>query len=65
MNGTDFSGYTTGQRLTEIGALLAQALMRLQTRQSSDFVADAGESPLHFMVDQSGDAATLSPEGDA
>jgi hypothetical protein len=65
MNGTEFSGGNTGQRLTEIGALLAQALMRLQTRQSSAFVADAGESPLHFMVDQSGDAKPVSPEVDA
>jgi hypothetical protein len=65
MNGTDFSGDNTGQRLTEIGALLAQALMRLQTRQSSDFVADAGESSLHFTPDQSGDAKPVSPEVDA
>jgi hypothetical protein len=60
MNGTGFSG--TGQRLTEIGALLAQALMRLQIRQSSAFVADSGESSLHFTPDQSGDANPVSPE---
>lgn len=62
MNGTGFSGDDTGQRLTEIGALLAQALMRLQTRQSSAFVADSGESSLHFTPDQSGDANPVSPE---
>jgi DNA invertase Pin-like site-specific DNA recombinase len=57
MNGTGFSG--TGQRLTEIGALLAQALMRLQIRQSSAFVADSGESSLHFTPDQSGEGWIL------
>jgi hypothetical protein len=62
MNGTDFSGDNTGQRFTEIGALLAQALMRLQTRQSSAFVADAGESSLHFTPNQSGHAEPFSPE---
>ena len=62
MNGTDFSGYTTGQRLTEIGALLAQALMRLQSRKSSVFPGEIGESSLHFTPDQSGHANPVSSE---
>jgi hypothetical protein len=62
MNGVNLSDGTPSERLAEIGALLAQALMRLQTRQSSTFVAEAGESPLHFMVDQSGHANPVSPE---
>jgi hypothetical protein len=65
MNGTDFSGYTTGQRLTEIGALLAQALMRLQSRKSSVFPGEIGESSLHFTPDQSGHAKPVSPEVEA
>jgi hypothetical protein len=62
MNGTGFYGDNTGQRLAEIGALLAQALTRLQIRQSSAFVAESGESSLHFTPDQSGDANPVSPE---
>jgi hypothetical protein len=65
MNGTDRPDDNTGQRLTEIGALLAQALMRLQTRQSSAFVADSGESSLHFTPDQGGHAKPVSPEANA
>ena len=65
MNGTDYSGYTTGQRLTEIGALLAQALMRLQSRKSSVFPGEIGESSLHFTPDQSGHAKPVSPEVEA
>ena len=65
MNGTDFSGDNTGQRLTEIGALLAQALMRLQSRKSSVFPGEIGESSLHFTPDQSGHAKPVSPEVEA
>jgi len=49
-------------RLTEIGGLLAQALMRLQTRKSSAILGEFGESSLHFTPDQSGDAEPCSAE---
>jgi hypothetical protein len=51
--------------LIEICEILAAGLMRLEGRKSSGLSGQNGESPLHFMADQSGDAATLSPEGDA
>ena len=53
------------ERLAEIGGLLAEALMRLQSRKSSVFAAEFGESSLPFMPDQSGDAKPVSPEVDA
>jgi hypothetical protein len=65
MNGVNLSDGTPSERLTEIGGLLAEALMRLQIRKSSVFAGEFGESPLHFMVDQSGHANPVSPEGDA
>ena len=49
-------------RLTEIGELLAQALMRLQSRKSSAILGEFGESSLHFTPDQSGDAPPCSAE---
>jgi hypothetical protein len=50
------------ERLAEIGGLLAAALIRLQTRKSSRFHTNFGESSLHFSLGQSGDAPTCSPE---
>jgi hypothetical protein len=49
-------------RLTEIGELLAQALMRLQSRKSSAILGEFGESSLHFTPDQSGDAEPCSAQ---
>jgi len=49
-------------RLTEIGGLLAQALMRLQSRKSSPILGEFGESSLHFTPDQGGDAEPCSAE---
>jgi len=49
-------------RLTEIGGLLAQALMRLQSRKSSAILGEFGESSLHFTPYQSGDAEPCSAE---
>jgi len=65
MTGTDFSDRNTRQRLAEIGTLLAQALTRLHSRQSSTFVGKSGESSLHFTPDQSGHANHASLEKDA
>jgi hypothetical protein len=65
MNFADSGEQARADRLTEIGGLLAQALMRLHLRKSSVFTAEFGESSLHFMVDQSGDAKPVSPKGDA
>jgi hypothetical protein len=62
MNSVSLSDDTPGERLAEIGALLAEALMRLQRRKSSAFLIELGESPLHFMPDQSGHANPVSPE---
>jgi hypothetical protein len=50
------------ERLIEICAILAAGLMRLEGRKSSGLSAETGESPLHFMVDQSGHANPVSPE---
>ena len=65
MNGVSLSDGTPGERFAEIGGLVAEALMRLQRRKSSAFPGEIGESLLHFMVDQSGDAKPVSPEVDA
>jgi hypothetical protein len=51
--------------LTEIAEILAAGLMRLGTRKSSRISTESGERLLHFAPDQSGDAATCSPEVDA
>ena len=48
--------------LTEIAEILALGLQRLIARQSSDLSADDGDSSLHFVPDQSGDAASFSTE---
>jgi hypothetical protein len=50
------------ERLIEICEILAAGLMRLETRKSSGISAETGESPLHFMPDQSGHANPVSPE---
>jgi hypothetical protein len=50
------------ERVAEIVALLAEALMRLQSRKSSAFPGEFGESSLHFTPDQSGDAPPCSAE---
>ena len=62
MNFADSDEQVRPDRLTEIGALLAQALMRRQSRKSSAILREFGESSLHFTPDQSGDAPTCSPE---
>jgi hypothetical protein len=49
-------------RLAEIGEILAAGVMRLEARKSSGISAETGESPLHFMPDQSGHANPVSPE---
>jgi hypothetical protein len=43
-----------GERIAEIGALLALGLIRLMARQSSELSAKAGESSLDCVADQSG-----------
>ena len=50
------------ERVAEIGGLLAEALMRLQSQKSSTFPGEFGESSLHFTPDQSGDAPPCSAE---
>ena len=65
MNGVNLSDGMPGERLAEIGGLLADALMRLQIRKSSVFPGEIGESSLHFTPDQSGHAKPVSPEVDA
>jgi hypothetical protein len=65
MNFADSDEQVRPDRLTEIGGLLAEALMRLQSRKSSVFPGEIGESSLHFMPDQSGHAKPVSPEVNA
>jgi hypothetical protein len=62
MNGVNLSDGAPSERLAEIGGLLAEALMRLQSRKSSVFPGEIGESSLHFTPDQSGHANPVSPE---
>jgi hypothetical protein len=47
------------ERISEIGALFAGALTRLQSRKSSAFVGACGESSLHISPEQSVDAAAV------
>ncbi|WP_156041987.1 hypothetical protein [Bradyrhizobium sp. URHD0069] len=65
MNFADSDEQVRPDRLTEIGGLLAQALMRLQSRKSSAILREFGESSLHFTPDQSGHAKPVSPEVNA
>jgi len=51
-----------GDRISEIGALLAEALTRLLRDKSSVFPGDFGESSLHFSPDQSGGVPPCSVE---
>jgi hypothetical protein len=62
MSGGGLSDGTPDERLVEIGALLATALMRLRYSKSSAFPGAFGESSLHILPDQSGDAPPCSPE---
>jgi hypothetical protein len=62
MNFADAGEQARADRLTEIGELLAQALMRLRRGKSSAFAGEFGESSLHISPDQSGDAPPCSPE---
>ena len=50
------------ERIAEIGALLARALVRIHIHKSSGFAAEFGESSLHFSPDQSSDASPCSAE---
>jgi len=61
----DGSDANTAERLTDVATILAVGLMRLQARMSSGLSDQNGESPLHFMPDQSGHANPVSPEVDA
>jgi hypothetical protein len=57
INGVDSS---PGERFAEIGTVLAGALMRLRYSKSSAFPGEFGESSLHILPDQSGDAPVYS-----
>lgn len=57
-----FADGSADKRLAEIGALLAEALTRLQRRMSSRFLGDFRESSLHFLPDQSGGVPPCSAE---
>jgi hypothetical protein len=50
------------ERLEEIGALLAGALLRFLRGKSSAFPGEFGESLLHISPGQSGDAPVCSAE---
>jgi hypothetical protein len=62
MNSLPLPHLTADERLAQVGALLATALVRLRARKSSDFPRAFGESSLHISPDQSGDAPPRSPE---
>jgi hypothetical protein len=62
MSAINISDSSPGERLAEIGAILAEALMRLRRGKSSAFSAECGESLLHISPDESGDAPVYSAE---
>ena len=62
MNGLKSDRITARERISEVGAILAAGLTRLQARQSSALPADFGESSLHCAGDQSGHANVLKGE---
>ena len=62
MSGGGLSDGTPDERLVEIGALLAAALMRLGHSKSSAFPGEFGESSLHISRGQSGDGPICSAE---
>jgi hypothetical protein len=45
------------ERFVELAEIMAAGLQRVMARQSSQNLASAGESSLHILPDQSGDAA--------
>jgi len=47
---------TAGERIAELGEILARGLVRVRARQSSQLSGDHGESCLHFAADQRGHA---------
>jgi site-specific DNA recombinase len=47
-------GERPSHRLAEVAGILALGLQRLIARQSSELMADCGDSPLHISPDQSG-----------
>lgn len=57
---TEINRVDSPERLEEIGAVLAGALMRLRHSKSSAFPGEFGESSLHISPDQSGDAPVYS-----
>lgn len=58
MNSKQMESEPTAARLAEIGAILAQGLLRLRAAKSSPLSANGGESCLDFSRDQRGYAAT-------
>jgi hypothetical protein len=55
-NGLQPDLMTAGERIAELGQLLALGLMRLHARKSSRLSADWGDSSVDFMPDRSGHA---------
>jgi hypothetical protein len=64
-NGIDPAQLSADERLDEIAALLAGALMRLRARKSSSLSHDHRESSLDFSADQRGHARAREREGRA
>ena len=55
----------SAEAIAELGALLAEGLMRLRAPKSSGFSSEFGESSLHFSPDQSGHVAASEAENTA
>jgi len=53
---------TAGERIAEIGEILAAGLMRLRARKSSQKSADCGEISLDILADQSGPDPNIAGE---
>ena len=52
MNFLDQNEMPKGERLAELGAILAIGLIRLKQRKSSELTAFSGDSYLHIFPDQ-------------
>ncbi len=60
MNSPQMESEPTAARLAEIGAILAQGLLRLRAAKSSPLSANGGDSCLAFLPDRRRHADTLT-----
>ena len=59
-NGIDPTRLTTGERLSELAAILAAGLVRLRARQSSKLSGNRENSCVDFTANQSGGVSVVN-----